>query len=229
MKTCVAIRHLPFESLDAWEAPLAERFALDYVDAPVDGVDDSIDPDLLVVLGAPLGANDGEAYPFLEDEIRLLRRRLQAQRPTLGICLGAQLMARALDATVTAGDIAEIGWIPLTLSPAGIASPLKHFDGQPVFHWHSDQLQLPDGAQLLASTPDCPHQAFAIGSNILGLQFHPEVSAGQLQAWYVGHHRSLVASGLDVHRLRRDAERHSASLQQAGQACLAEWLDGLDY
>lgn len=230
MKTCIAIRHLPFESLDAWESPISERFDFRYHDAPTDAVTAGIDPDLLIVLGGPVGANDGADYPFIDDTVALLRKRLAGHKPTLGICLGAQLMAVALDAKVIPGDQAEIGWIPLTLSPAGIDSPLKRLDGVPVFHWHNDRFDIPAGTRHLASTPQCDHQAFALGSNILALQFHPEVTARQLETWYVGHHRSLSDSDeVDVHRLREDAGRYGDELQAAGEKMLEEWLQGIEW
>ncbi|MDX1442410.1 MAG: glutamine amidotransferase [Gammaproteobacteria bacterium] len=226
MPRCIAIRHLPFESLDAWEEPLARRFDLDYCDAPQEGVSRDLDPDLLVVLGAPLGANDGREYPFLDDTIALLRERLSNNRPTLGICLGAQLMARALGTEVHAGDMPEIGWSKLDLTPDGMLSPLRHFDGVPVFHWHSDTFDMPERARLLAGTPACAHQAFDIGSNILGLQFHPEVSARNLETWYVGHYRNLQSrSTPGVRVLREESYRHEAALAEAGRACLEQWLD----
>lgn len=230
MKRCVAIRHLPFESLDAWEAPLRERFELLYRDAPQEGVLQDLDPDLLVVLGAPLGANDGVDYPFLDDTISLLRERLANNKPTLGICLGAQLMARALGADVQAGDMPEIGWGKLDLAPDGMLSPLRHLDGVPVFHWHSDIFALPERARLLAGTPACAHQAFDLGSNILGLQFHPEVTAKNLETWYVGHHRNLQSPETPgVRVLREESQRHETALREAANACLVQWLDELHF
>ena len=230
MKHCVAIRHLPFESLDAWEEPLRERFELHYQDAPTQGVPVDIDPDLLVVLGAPLGANDGVDYPFLDDTISLLRKRLASNKPTLGICLGAQLMARALGAEVRPGEMPEIGWAKLDLTPDGMLSPLRHLDHVPVFHWHSDTFALPERARLLAGTPACAHQAFDLGNNILGLQFHPEVSAKNLETWYVGHHRNLQAPDTPgVRVLREESQRHETALREAGLACLSQWLDELRF
>lgn len=230
MKTCIAIRHLPFESLDCWETPISENFDFRYRDAPTEGIDEDIDPDLLVVLGGPIGANDGEDYPFVDDTIALLRKRLAERKPTLGICLGAQLMAVALNARVSPGNRAEIGWSQLILSPAGIDSPLKHLDGVAVFHWHSDRFDIPAGAQQLASTPQCDYQAFALGRNILAVQFHPEVTPRQLETWYVGHHRALSNSDeVDVHGLREDAGKYGDALQEAGRMMLEEWLEGVEW
>ena len=123
----VAIRHVAYEDLGAF-GPAIERAGYDlrYCDMGVDALAD-VDPistDLLVVLGGPIGAYDDAVYPFVRDEIALLEARIAANRPTLGICLGAQLMARAMGARVYPGPAKEIGFVPLILTDAGQASPL---------------------------------------------------------------------------------------------------------
>ena len=95
--------------------------------------------DLLIVLGGPLGSNDDALYPFLAEEVELVRQRLDSGRALLGICLGAQLMARALGAAVTPMDRKEICFSPLSLTPQGCTSPLVHIGTHPVLHWHGDQ------------------------------------------------------------------------------------------
>jgi len=131
--------------------------------------------DLVVVLGGPIGAYEQEDYPFIADEIAILRARVAANRPTLAICLGAQILAQALGARVYAGT-KEIGWAPLKLTEAGQRSVLRDIgrDATPVLHWHGDTFDLPDGADRLASTPECANQAFSLGAT-LAVQFHPEV------------------------------------------------------
>ena len=120
-------------------------FAVEYLNAASGDLDDvrAEDDDLLVVLGGPIGVSDGHEYPFIETELELLEKRLAADRPTLGICLGAQLMARALGARVYPGPQKEIGWSPLQLSTAGSRSALR-------CRW-DDQLPL--------WPPDCPFGA----------------------------------------------------------------------
>lgn len=117
--------------------------------------------DLAVVLGGAIGVYDQVLYPFLKDEKDLIRKRLESQKPLLGICLGAQLIASVLKSRVYPGKGKEIGWGGVELTEAGRKSPLRFLDGyRPVLHWHGDTFDLPEGAELLASTPVSPHQAF---------------------------------------------------------------------
>ena len=122
MRTLVAIRHVAYEDLDGFE-PIFVRagFTIRYVDAWYEDVRDidPISPDLLVVLGGPIGVYETASYPFLAHEIALVERRLAAGRPFLGICLGAQIMAAALGAKVYRGHVSEIGWAPITLTKEG--------------------------------------------------------------------------------------------------------------
>lgn len=230
MKTCVAIRHVAFEDLDLLEGVLAERgFAVRYVEAPTDDLAalDPLAPDLLVVLGGPIGAYDDAHFPFLAPELRAVERRLAADRPILGLCLGAQLMARALGARVFANPNGkEIGWSALSLTPEGEISPLAGLAGTPVLHWHGDTFDLPHGADWLASTPLTPHQAFAWGQRALGLQFHAEVSARGLERWFVGHVGEISATpGLSLAQLRAETARHAPAIAARGRAVLGQWVD----
>ena len=232
MKTAIAIRHVAFEDMGSFATVLAERtIVLRYLEAGVDDLSglDPCEPDLLVVLGGPIGACDEANYPFILDELHVLETRLQAGRPTLGICLGAQLMARALGARVYRGPAKEIGWKPLTLSDAARASPLMHLDGAltSMLHWHGDTFDLPDDATLLASTDLCRHQAFSWRRHALAFQCHPEARAGQIERWLIGHAGELEAAGLSVPALRADSARLAPVLEAQGARCLAEWLEGL--
>jgi GMP synthase (glutamine-hydrolysing) len=231
MKSALAIRHVGFEDLGAFAAPLrAAGYAVAYRDI---GADDLAAPeiaaaDLLVVLGGPIGVYEDAVYPFLRQEIALLEKRLAANRPTLGICLGAQLIARAAGARVYPSGIKEIGFAPITLTDAGHASCLAPFAQEPLtLHWHGDTFELPDGAALLASTALTPHQAFAIGPNVIGFQFHPEAGAGNFEAWLIGHTAELNAAGIDIAALREDGCRHGPALARKAETVVTRWLEGL--
>lgn len=233
MRECIAIRHLPFEDLGYWPAILeSEGFDVRYLEAPLStaGSIARLTPDLLIVLGGPLGANDEAEYPFLGEALELLKHRMEHNLPTLGICLGAQLMARAAGARVDEGRCREIGWETLQLTETAKKTPLAHLDGVRVFHWHSDVFDLPEHALPLAMTGQCANQAFVLGANLLALQFHPEVTAEGLEHWYVGHYRALRDPGSPkVEELRRDANRHAQAMRDAGEHLLRDWLKGLQW
>jgi len=230
MKTAIALRYVHFEDLGSFETVLAENaFEIEYVDVTGDRFDtlDPLGADLLISLGGPIGAYEDDAYPFLKQVWRLLEQRLAADRPTLGICLGAQLIARASGARVYPGGLKEIGWSPLSLSGAGRSSALRHLgpESTSVLHWHGDTFDLPRGATLLASTEIYPNQAFVLGRNVLGLQFHPEVTAPGLERWYIGHACEIAGTpGIKVNTLRAESARWAPSLTCFGGKFLTEWL-----
>lgn len=227
MKQVLAIRHVHFEDLGILEPVLEARgYRVRYVEAPTADLAsiDAVAPDLIVVLGAPIGAFDEETYPFLVDELDLVSRRLRARRPLLGICLGAQLIARELGAKVKPMGVKEIGFSPLTLTEAGRASPLARLGDTPVLHWHGDQFQNPSGAVRLASTDACEHQAFSVGRHVLALQFHLEADPDRLESWLVGHACELAQAGIDPREIRRQSEDCRQRLRVAAAAVIEEWL-----
>jgi GMP synthase (glutamine-hydrolysing) len=226
VKDLLAVRHLPFEDLGSLALPLAQAgYAIRYVDAPTADFDAlSKRPwDLLVVLGGPIGVNDGADYPFIAPELKFVEARLKAAQPLLGICLGSQFMARALGARVYRNAQVELGWKPLTLTEAGKVSPLRHLSG-PVLHWHGETFNLPQGAVHLASTDITPNQGFSFGKAALAMQFHPEVTARGLEQWYVGNVGDIREAGLSPAELRRSAQAHAAAMQVQGAEVLKDWL-----
>ncbi|MBB3394259.1 glutamine amidotransferase [Rhizobium sp. BK060] len=231
LKSAIAIRHVEFESLGTFEAVLASAgYRLHYHDVGTSDLStlDPLVPDLLVILGGPIGVYDTDEYPFLAEELALISKRLARGLPTLGICLGAQLMAASLGAKVAPMGTKEIGFSSLDLTDAGLTSPLRHLVGVPVLHWHGDAFQIPSAGVGLATTSICPTQAFAIGSNVLGIQFHPEVDAtAGIERWLIGHAAELSAAGVSPQALRADAERHGRRLRDASRAMFGEWLTGL--
>ena len=226
-KTLLAIRHIAFEDLGGFEQPLRDAgYAIRYADMGVDSVSDFGDPDLAVVLGGPIGAYEDDLYPYLTDEIAFIEARLKAGRATLGICLGAQLMARALGARVYPGPAKEIGWKKLSLRADG-EQPLGAFAALPVLHWHGDTFDLPSGAQNLASTDACAQQAFRFGRHSLAFQFHPEAQAQGFERWLIGHTGEIAATpGVSVPALRADTAQYAAVALTAGRAVLSDWLSG---
>ncbi len=232
MTSVQAWRHVAFEGLGTLEQLFKERgwtqSYLDIPDADLSHVD-PLAPDLLVVLGGPISANDELNYPFVAREIAMLRQRIAADKPTLGICLGAQMIARALGAAVYAGPAKEVGWGPLLLTAAGMASPVKYLAAEHtfMFHWHGETFDLPKGAVLLAGTETCLHQAFSHGKNTLAFQCHPEVRLNELESWFVGHAVEIGVSRTNVRKLRADSRRFGPALETQGAACFNQWLDGL--
>jgi GMP synthase (glutamine-hydrolysing) len=228
----VVFSHLPFEDLGSLEPELQRRgFDIKTIDVTTAQfpLPDADRCDLLIVLGGPIGVYDSADYPFLVGEIDSLRRRLAAHKPTLGICLGAQLMAAALGARVYPGSHGpEIGWCPL--KPAGTQptpdwfAPLLAKDLS-VLHWHGDTFDLPDGAQHLARTELYENQAFAVGDYALALQFHPEVTESGLERWYVGHTCELSQKHISVQQLRADAHKCAPALLRAATQFWKLWLD----
>jgi GMP synthase (glutamine-hydrolysing) len=149
--------------------------------------------DLVLALGGPMSANDEP----LRDEAALLGAASRSGRFTVGICLGSQLLARALGASVTRGPAPEIGVYPLTLTDDGKREPmLAGLDGAPMFHWHYDTWALPDGAVLLASSARYRNQAFRVGERTFGVQFHPECDRSTRLDWAAHGSDDLAAAGV---------------------------------
>ena len=224
-KTVYAIQHLAFEDLGSFEDILYQHgFRVRYFDAGVDDLSIALKhTGLTIILGGPIAAYETDGYPFLQQEIDLLKQRLKANLPTLGICLGAQLIAKALGARVYPGHSKEIGWSQLQLSPIenNILAPLH---GVEVLHWHGDSFDLPEQATLLASSQHYPHQAFQVGQNILGLQFHIEVLGEDLEKWLIGHCCELNQAKINIPELRQDNQKYATALEQAAAQILQRYL-----
>lgn len=221
------LQHLPHEGPGVFGDVLgAAGWTVTVHHTPLEGVP-AADADLLLVLGGPCGAYEADIYPYLAPEIALLRTRIADGRPTLGVCLGSQLIAAAMGARVFPGPVPEIGWHRVELTPAGRASPLAALDQAPILHWHGDTFDLPQGAELLASTAAYAHQAFSRGPNLLALQCHPEADGREFEHWLIGQEAGLKRHGLSVSSLRAQAAAHGARAGEAGAAMFAAWLAGL--
>jgi len=139
----------------------------------------------LVLLGGPMNAYEEDRYPFLKDEDLFIKEAIQRGKRILGICLGAQLIAKALGAKVFKAPVKEIGWYDVSLTRIGSRDPLfsilpKTF---PIFQWHEDTFEIPKAGKLIVTSKSIPHQAFRYGENTYGLQFHLEVTEEMIQEW----------------------------------------------
>jgi GMP synthase (glutamine-hydrolysing) len=231
MKNCLALRHVGFENIGILEPILRQRgCAVRYLEVGTEEIDtrEVKDADLLVVLGGPIGVYEEEVYPFIIQETAAIAARIVRKRPTLGVCLGAQFMAKALGASVGPGPAKEIGWAPVELTPAGRASPLRHIADLPVLHWHGDNFDLPSGCENLALTASCPHQAFRQGANLLGIQFHIEADPLGIESWLIGHTVELGKASRDPRLIRNDTVRYGKQLAGAATKVVIEWLDNIE-
>ena len=226
----VVLRHVAFEDAGTWGEVLeGHGFELRYLRAGVDALDAGAfaGADLLVILGGPIGVHDRDAYPFLDDQMRSIASWMSVGAPTLGICLGAQMIATVLGARVHPGAAPEFGFAPLSLTAAGRSSVLSALDGVPVLHWHSDVFELLDECVSLAQTEHCGAQAFTVGDHVLALQFHPEADPARIEEWLIGHAVELASHGVDPRTIRGDAARYGERLRTASTDMLRRWLRGL--
>jgi GMP synthase (glutamine-hydrolysing) len=230
MKTALIIRHVPREGVAAYRDPIeAAGYQVDRIDVcdPDFSSHDLTRPDLVIMMGGPMGVYEQHAHPWIACQLRRLARRLDADRPTLGVCFGAQMMAAALGARVYPGGARELGFHPVRVHNQ--ASPLRHVDGVPVLHWHGDTFDLPQGVELLASSHVYPHQAFRRGRNLLALQFHGEMGEDpRFDAWIEQGPDDIASAGLTPCALRAAHARHGRAAVTASRAMIAEWLSGLD-
>ena len=139
----------------------------------------------IIILGGPMNVYEEDHYPFLRDEDLFIKEAIQRGKKILGICLGAQLMAKALGAKVFKAPMKEIGWYDVSLTEKGSKDPFfshlpKTFS---VFQWHEDTFEIPKFGKLIATSSSVPNQAFRYGENAYGLQFHLEVTEGMIREW----------------------------------------------
>lgn len=170
-------QHVPFEGIGSMETWFAQRGAkvqyTRFYQSPE--LPDPGDPDLLIVMGGPMSVNEEQKYPWLIAEKQFVRDAIQRELPIIGVCLGAQIIASALGARVYLNAEKEIGWFPIEATDA--PGQVFRFPGQiTVFHWHGETFDLPPGTVHLARSVACDNQAFQIGKNVVGLQFHLETT-----------------------------------------------------
>jgi GMP synthase (glutamine-hydrolysing) len=152
----------------------------------------------IVLLGGPMNVYEEDRYPFLRREDLFIKEALQRGKKVLGICLGAQLIAKALGTRVYKGPVKEIGWYDISLTEEGTKDPV--FQGFPAsfsaFQWHGDTFEIPAAGRLLATSSPVPHQAFRYGENAYALQFHLEITEGMIEEWMQGYEKEFNAGEL---------------------------------
>lgn len=232
MKTALIIRHVPHEGVAGYRKPIEdagyEVSRIDVTDPEFSGLD-LREPDLLIMMGGPMGVYEQDRYPWIACQKRRLAHRMEADRPTLGVCFGAQMMASALGAHVFAGPSKEVGFHPVAVHGDPVDSPLRHLQDVPVLHWHGDTFTRPEGVEMLASSPHYEHQAFRRGRNILALQFHAEMGEDpRFDAWMEQWPEAVVEAGGCPQALRRAHDELGPGAVAAGRAMIADWLTGLE-
>jgi GMP synthase (glutamine-hydrolysing) len=180
----LAFRHIPMEHLGFIADALdSHQIEYEYVDLYRRSRAAIREADALIFMGGPMSAND--ELPYIRDELDLIREAVSLRKPILGVCLGAQLIAKALGALVYANRVKEIGWYPVHWTDAAAEDPVHEglFGSDVVFHWHNETFDLPPGAELLAYSDACRNQAYRAGENIYGLQFHLEATPEMVADW----------------------------------------------
>ena len=185
----------------------------------------------LVVLGGPMSVNHVKRHPHLGAEMRLIEQALQKDLPVLGICLGAQLIAKTLGARVYENDEKEIGWYDVSPTEMARSDPITaHFgEKEKFFQWHGDTFDIPQGTVHLASSPLCANQAFRYGTNVYALQFHLEVDEPMIERWLsVPSHVKEIESlngKIDPQKIRQETPAHIQRLKKLSDKAFGDFIN----
>ncbi len=230
----LVFQHVPYEPLGTLDPLLKESgFRIRYVNF---GRDPGARPSLekytaLIVLGGPMNSHQIETYPNLITEVEIIREAVAQDMSVLGICLGAQLLARALGGQVSRNRHREIGWYDVELTADGAVDPvLSTFAAtQRVFQWHEDGISLPPGSVHLARSPASEVQAFRHGEHAYGFQFHLEVDAPLIDRWLtVPDNQAMLdeeAGRVSPQAIRAETREAIAALQQLSRDTFSCWIE----
>jgi len=187
----------------------------------------------LFFLGGPMNVYEENSYPFLEQENVFIKKCIDAGIPIFGICLGAQLIAKALGAHVKKGKEKELGWGTISLTSEGANDPLfKNMEKNvPVFQWHGDTFDIPEGAVHLAASDKCVNQAFRYGKMVYGFQFHCEVSQGMGLEWTKAYEDELqtLTYPLSYGDMEKMAATYEEKTIKAGTAMFERFISLLPF
>jgi GMP synthase-like glutamine amidotransferase len=221
----LAFRHVPFEHLGRIaEALEARGVNAGYADlyASDDSACDADAADGLIFMGGPMSVNDDLLY--IRREIEMIQAAVARGKPVLGVCLGSQLIAKALGARVYPNAVKEIGWYPVRFHESARSDRLFAGIEEPetIFHWHGETFDLPEGAELLASSEACRNQAFRWRDNVYGLQFHLEVTPEMIADWC-----AQDANCGDMREVERpiDAHAHADRLAELSAVVFGRWCE----
>ena len=230
MNEVLVFQHDPFEDLGFFAEVLQNQgtsfrtIRLFHGEVPAEDWEQT---SALIILGGPMSASDEEQYPFLRWEKTIIRAAIDEAVPLLGVCLGAQLIAAALGVPVYHGSVKEIGWYPISITPHGqVDSSLGYIpESAVVFQWHGDGFDLPTGAQRLASSVYYENQAFRLGKNIYGLQFHLEMTAEMIERWIDERSKDLAqVPYIYPERIVSDTQNYLPTLKYYAEKFLSEFI-----
>lgn len=186
----------------------------------------------LIILGGPMNVYETKKYPFLVDEERIINEAIKKDVPTIGICLGAQLIAKAAGTKVFAGKKKEIGWYTISLTEEGQNDSLfADFEKEiTVFQWHGDTFDIPSKGKRLAGSELFPNQAFRIGKKIVGLQFHLEVTEKAIYKWMEEYKDELCdpQNGIDFNKIKKDTTEKIENLKKGAERFCSNFLKLMD-
>ncbi|HEY7197031.1 MAG TPA: type 1 glutamine amidotransferase [Gaiellaceae bacterium] len=205
---------LTYRSLRGWDEAVDELHPNDFA--------------AIIPMGGNAHAWDEDGVPLLRDERVLLRTAVEEGVPVFGICLGAQVLARALGGEVRTAPEPEIGWLEIAPTEAAADDPVFSTLADPtgVYQWHYDVFEPPPGSQVLATSPLAPNQAYRVdGADAWGIQFHPEATPDLWELWIARHPTEVAEAGVDVDALRDEVKRGAEASLEVRSSLFDAFLD----